>query len=312
MDILDKVEFLCVGFSKCGTTTLYEIMKQNKNIYLPEIKETLFMTIPELYKKGIDWYWNRYYSQAKEGQIVGEINPRYTNQNWCARIKKHYRSDTKLIFMMRNPVDKLYSHFRMETRVGRDVGIKRKFDSEAKEFERFVRRHCWINKKDGSVRIKSGAGGVLIHSGMYYKIVSEYMEYFKKENMKFILFEEFIRDTERYTKEIFDFIGVRGSKGIDYNISVNAGNLESKGKYALYFNNMIRRLREKYVEYMPSCMDKTFERIYPHVFNLTMKPIEQNEKMYSDTRIALEKVYREDVKSLGKLINRDLKEIWFE
>ena len=49
--------FLCVGAQKAGTTTLYEILKQHPDIFLPQqVKETKFFVYEEKFQKGLAFY----------------------------------------------------------------------------------------------------------------------------------------------------------------------------------------------------------------------------------------------------------------
>ena len=60
-----KPNVLCVGFAKCGTTTMYDIMKQHPDIYLSNIKEPIYYGSKNLEQnKGFNWYLNRYYAKS--------------------------------------------------------------------------------------------------------------------------------------------------------------------------------------------------------------------------------------------------------
>ena len=48
--------FLCVGAQKAGTTTLFNILKQHPDIFLPSTKEAHFFDKEERYQKGISWW----------------------------------------------------------------------------------------------------------------------------------------------------------------------------------------------------------------------------------------------------------------
>ena len=54
--------FMCLGAAKSGTTTLYDILSQHSEIYIPSFKEPHFFDIPENYNNGIEWYEKNYFS----------------------------------------------------------------------------------------------------------------------------------------------------------------------------------------------------------------------------------------------------------
>ena len=108
-----KVDFLCVGFNKCGTTTLETLMKSNSDITLPKNKkETLFF----------DWYKNienplkvlqeKYYPDYLNS--IGSIDPSYISK--AKEVYEYFGKDVKLIFMLRNPIKATNSMFRMRLR----------------------------------------------------------------------------------------------------------------------------------------------------------------------------------------------------
>ena len=43
--------FMCLGAAKSGTTTLYDILRQHSEIYIPTFKEPHFFDIPEKHQK---------------------------------------------------------------------------------------------------------------------------------------------------------------------------------------------------------------------------------------------------------------------
>lgn len=71
----NKIDFFIVGAPKCGTTSLYNYLKQNTSIFLPDVKELHFFSQPEVeqtyYKlkipSNIQSYLG-YYKDAKNGQ----------------------------------------------------------------------------------------------------------------------------------------------------------------------------------------------------------------------------------------------------
>ena len=56
--------FMCIGASKSGTTSLYDILKQHSQIFIPYSKEPHFFDMPKVYSNGLEWYKNTYYSNV--------------------------------------------------------------------------------------------------------------------------------------------------------------------------------------------------------------------------------------------------------
>src|SRR5205085_5168685 len=112
--------FLCVGTQKGGTTTLYEILKQHPDIFLPQkIKETKFFVYEEKYAKGVQWYEKEFFNEWKNQQAVGEVDPAMMFEEKSAqRIFDTLGKEVKLVFIFRNPAARAYSHYLMSQRKG--------------------------------------------------------------------------------------------------------------------------------------------------------------------------------------------------
>ena len=82
-----RPHFLGIGTQKGGTTTLYRILKQHQQVFLPDNKEIHYFT--KYYTNGEEWYTN-HFTYAKPGQLRGEITPYYLfHEAVPFRIKKY-------------------------------------------------------------------------------------------------------------------------------------------------------------------------------------------------------------------------------
>ncbi len=54
--------FLILGATKSGTTSLHHYMKQHPDVFLPEEKEIQFFIDDQLYEKGMEFYQKQYFS----------------------------------------------------------------------------------------------------------------------------------------------------------------------------------------------------------------------------------------------------------
>lgn len=112
-----KPNFLCVGAQKSGTTSLYNILKQHSEVFMPDKKELHFFDWNENFDKSTEWYFQMFQNSLKFN-ARGEITPNYIyKDNVAQRIFDTLGKDVKLIFMLRNPADRAFSHYKM--RIGR-------------------------------------------------------------------------------------------------------------------------------------------------------------------------------------------------
>ena len=66
MESVNYPNFMCIGAAKSGTTTLYDILAQHPDIYVPSFKEPHFFDVTENFKKRLEWYQKSYYASANK------------------------------------------------------------------------------------------------------------------------------------------------------------------------------------------------------------------------------------------------------
>lgn len=103
-----RPHFLGIGTQKGGTTTLYQLLKQHQEIYLPENKEIHFFT--KYYDKGEEWY-RAQFAESPAGVIRGEITPYYMFHAAVPKRIHTFRSNMKIIALVRNPVERTLSQY---------------------------------------------------------------------------------------------------------------------------------------------------------------------------------------------------------
>lgn len=123
-----KVRFLCVGAQKCGTTTLRAYLNEHAQLDVP-VQEVHFFD-----NESMDWgkpdyvrnYHGRFSSlradvessnetqNLKFHRVPGEVTPIYMYWNPCLGRIRDYNPEVKLIFLLRNPIARAYSHWAME------------------------------------------------------------------------------------------------------------------------------------------------------------------------------------------------------
>ena len=189
---MENISFICIGAQKAGTTTLHDILSQHPGLQLPNKKETHFFSNQELYKKGRDFY-KTYFKDSVDGGVFGEIDPEYSyNMDSAKRIHSMF-GKTKIIFILRNPVERAYSHFLMTKRRGlEDFDFEQALELEGQR----------ISNDFGKLHFSYCSRGYYLEQLMNYENI------FGSENLKVVIFEDFVKDIEKQTLEISDFIGL--------------------------------------------------------------------------------------------------------
>jgi len=115
-----RLNFLVVGVQKAATTSLDQYLRLNPNVAMPRGKKELhYFDKFENYSKGAGFYQS-YFDHVSEELVWGECTPIYCY--WHGVLEKiyHYNPDIKLIMLLRNPIERAFSHWNMEYKHGRE------------------------------------------------------------------------------------------------------------------------------------------------------------------------------------------------
>ncbi len=106
-------DFIIIGAMKCGTTTLAAQLGAQPGLFLTEPKEPNFFSDDARYNRGLDWYEDLFASAAP-GVRKGEASTHYTKRpDYPQTLERMQRvlPELKLIYMIRNPIERLVSHY---------------------------------------------------------------------------------------------------------------------------------------------------------------------------------------------------------
>ncbi len=288
-------KFLIIGAQKSGTTSLHNILKQHSKVYLPPEKEIHFFCDDKKYVKGLSYY-SSFFIDAGDEQLIGEITPRYIWKPYVAeRIFKDLGNKIKLIAILRNPADRVYSHYKMDIKNGvAKKSISNIVNNQLKQIQNTNKFH-------------TGLGHV--SRGFYAKQIKRYLEFFPLEQMHFILFEDdFLKNREKTINDIFDFLNIEKE---DIMVSIKS-NISGKPKSKLFDTilntpNFINRIAKKLI---PSEKYKFLLKSKLLGIN-TDKSSFPDEEFESLKPMLIKDVYYDDIKELEKIINRDLSS-WYK
>lgn len=292
--------FLIVGATKSGTTSLYHYLKQHREIYMSPAKEPHFLICHtlEFVHRGVgDGFidrslivkdfkeYKKLFSGVKNETRIGEASTGYLYYYETAIPQiKRILGDKRIIIILRNPIDRAYSAYIHMIRENRE---HLSFEDALREEEKRIKNNWFL----------------LWHytkQGFYYKQVKAYFENFSA--VKLYLLEDLEKNPLRLLKDIYSFLGIDSSFVPDFSTRYNVSGI---AKYKLVHNVL---LRPNPIKSLSKLILKTLIGNERKVAigqklrsNLLKKPA-----MKTDTREYLKKVFREDILALQDLINRDL------
>lgn len=118
---MNKPDFIIAGAAKSGTTSLAQHLNQSK-----EISCILTLDGSELhffsknFHKGHKWYTNLF-SDLPSSTLLGEKSVSYLESKYAATRIKSFVPYIKLIFMLRNPIDRAYSQYKSNAQRGKEI-----------------------------------------------------------------------------------------------------------------------------------------------------------------------------------------------
>ena len=115
--------FLIAGAAKCGSSTLWYSLKSYPQIGMSSEKEPAFFT--KIYCKGIDWYSSQF-NMNSSCLTLGEATVEYlVDPDAPVRISKLF-PNVKLIFILRNPIHRAWSHYWHRVKTGQEKKLLKK------------------------------------------------------------------------------------------------------------------------------------------------------------------------------------------
>jgi len=119
-----RVNFLIAGTQKGGTSALDLYLREQPQICMADHKEVHFFDRDRYFPEGTgpDYsFYHQFFSPRAPDRVVGECTPVYMYWRDAPRRIWQYNPDMKLIFILRNPIFRAFSHWNMQRQKTRDL-----------------------------------------------------------------------------------------------------------------------------------------------------------------------------------------------
>jgi sulfotransferase family protein len=200
-------DFLILGAQKAGTTALYAYLRWHPQVTGPSFKEVSFFD--RHYARGERWY--RAHLPIRRSGIVGEASPSYLFHPLAPERVARMLPRARLIALLRNPVDRAFSHYQHEVALGREElsiegALAREDERMQGELERMLRdpsyfSYAWWNYTYAA-------------RGRYAEQLERWLDAFPREQLLVLFTEELAADTAGTYRRVLDFLGV-DARGLD-------------------------------------------------------------------------------------------------
>lgn len=263
--------FLVIGAMRSGTTSLARWLRPHPEIFMPPRKELHFFDVH--FDRGMEWYQGQFAGYAGE-PAIGEATPRYLYlPDAPARIAAHLPG-VQLIAVLRNPVDRAYSHYWLNKGKGKeDLDFEEALAAEPE-------------------RIAAGAHGpadrhTYLDRGRYLLQLERVCRHVPRSSLKVLLFDDLVTDPAGTYGAVCRFLGVRDD------VTPPSVGVAANGA-ATYRSLALRRL-----------MSPLPRRLKMAVGQLNRRPTEYP-KMDQSLRRRLVDNFADDNVRLGEWLGRDL------
>ncbi len=236
-------DFIIVGAQKSGTTYLYNLLVQHKDILPSKMKEVHFFD--NNFDKGKSWYLSHFPINIHNSQITGESSPYYLYHPLAAERIYNYDKNIKIIILLRNPVDRAISHINMMLKrhnLEYDENVFCNIDNELMIQTAFEEK---LDKKSiNKNHIHQDFS--FITRGIYVNQIKRYLQYFKlNENLLILKSEGFFEDTSTELIELFEFLRVDSNlDNIDFGVNSFSADYNPDK-----FKNCRKKLKDFYKDY---------------------------------------------------------------
>ena len=180
------VDFVIIGAMKSSTTTFYQYLCRHPDIFMSTPKEPQFFSMR--YDPGAGWDgYRKLFDPARQDQLRGEASTCYSRWphygNVAGRIATHL-PDVKLIYLLRHPVDRAYSHYCHRMRGRLNSG-----DQPVISFEEALETLPEI-----------------IDASLYMKQIQEYLKHFSRQRLLVVTFDDLHQNTRSLLNRVQLFL----------------------------------------------------------------------------------------------------------
>ena len=235
-------DFVIIGAQKCGTTFLYHLLAQHPLVEPAASKELHFFD--KNFDLGVEWYRQCFPVARWEdghGTISGEATPYYMFHPLAAERMVEVVPKARLIALLRNPVDRAYSHHQQEARKG-DEPLSFEEAIEAEEGRLCGERNRMLeDKKYASFEHQRLS---YLSRGIYVDQLLRWSELYAREQLLVIKSEDFFENPLGSLESVLGFLGLPEWEPTPSEL----GNRRHEGRYEGGLDPVLRGRLEEYFE----------------------------------------------------------------
>jgi hypothetical protein len=298
---MHKPNLFIVGAPKCGTSALAEYLGEHPAIFMSEPKEPHFFATDmpgHRVVTSMDAYLEIFSNAAARHRVLFEASVFYLYSRTAIANIHAFNPDAKLIAMLRNPVDMVYS---MHSQA---------LHSTDEDEPDFMRAWQLQDERLTGRRLPRNCHTPAILQyralGRYSEQMERMFSIFPKEQVKIVLFDDFKRDTKAVYEDVLAFLGVP-SDGHEHFEVINANKQRRFWRLSAFFRSPPPALRDawRFAKRLPGLDERVAQGFHDWLERANTR-IAPRTDLPPDTRRILCDVFQDDVARLSELLGRDL------
>lgn len=295
---MNRPNFFLVGAPKCGTTALCVYLNTHPNVFLSKPKEPHFFAEEFRFPDMTTWdeYLALFADARSHHKVIGEASVHYLCSALAMDKIHEYDPKAKIIAMVRNPVDVVYSyHSQLLYNVG---------DENEEDFEKaWHLQNSRLEGKNLPPLSKNPATLQYKNIGSMGTQIEKLFSIFPQEQIKVIIFDDFKADTQGIYEEVLRFLDIPSNNKTDFS-QVN--------KNKTHRLQLLSKITQKPPKLLVETSDKVKDVLGVQSFGVirTLRNINKKEfkrpPLDPKFRALLVQEFADEVTKLSRLLNRDL------
>lgn len=294
----NKPNFLIIGAEKAGTTALYEYLRRHPQVCMSAIKEPNFFSTdvepkedqafllnpepsvisnPEGAFKHLAYIrdpnlYRLLFSKCGEVVAIGEASTSYLYSETAALNIYNYNKEMKIVAILRNPLSRMISAYKMEVGIGR---IREPLPKAISLYPELLKR------------------------SLYSRQIKRYVDLFPSTNILVLIYEDFVKDNQTTLARLFSFLGVNPEPAFEM--------VPKRVNQALYPKSLALNfiLHKTGLKRLASKLTPDRVKTFLKGLYYSQKPTYQIE-LPPETQRYIATLFFEDIGNLEEIINLDL------
>jgi hypothetical protein len=194
---LRALDWCCIGAQKAGTSTLFRLLREHPQLFLPPGKEEPIFDRPVEESEVADYLAAHFPPAAVEDRSIGTVTPQYMSSPDTAHRFSAASPGARLVVLLRDPAQRAFSHYRMNVRRGIE---KRSFATAVDDQVSAL--------AEGPPADPSDETATYVYRGLYSRILSPWYERYNRDRIAVIFVDELEQDPVGTCHRIHRFLGV--------------------------------------------------------------------------------------------------------